>query len=380
MPPLFLQAKTSQQSIDVGLFVQQFWPMLLVLVLGLIAVYLLLPRLRRYPMVFGILFGVLSLVLAGMWLIRPEPALVETILFYVFAGIAILFGGMMISQRQPVHAALSFAMVVLSTCGLFLLQAAPFLMAATIIIYAGAIVVTFLFVIMLAQQSGLDNADYRSREPLLATIAGFVLLTALLFVLQRDYGPEVEVNELENKIVEYQKRIEAGEKAANKEEMLKALGDQSFLQEFQEAVKSVEGVKKDNSNYKYRLADKLTKIQGMLAEFDEEAESNQKMVVGIQKDLHEISALTWRLQNELRGILQPDEELPLSPFSGVLPNQNQPPLDRHGKIKMPADNVAAIGSSLFTDYLVGVELAATLLLVATIGAIAIAGRRTEGLK
>ena len=41
-----------------------------------------------------------------------------------------------------------------STCGLFLLQAAPFLMAATIIIYAGAIVVTFLFVIMLAQQEG----------------------------------------------------------------------------------------------------------------------------------------------------------------------------------------------------------------------------------
>ena len=82
----------------------------------------------------------------------------------------------MITQRNPVHAALCFALVVLSTCGLFLLQAAPFLMAATIIIYAGAIVVTFLFVIMLAQQAGLSNADQRSREPLLATLAGFVLL------------------------------------------------------------------------------------------------------------------------------------------------------------------------------------------------------------
>ena len=47
---------------------------------------------------------------------------------------------------------------------------------------------------------------------------------------------------------------------------------------------------------------------------------------------------------------------------------------------MPAENLAHLGLSLFTDYLVAVELAGTLLLVATIGAIAIAGRRTEGLR
>src|SRR5262249_3428750 len=81
----------------------------------------------------------------------------------------------------------SFALVVLSTCGLFLLQAAPFLMAATIIVYAGAIIVTFLFVIMLAHQSGLSDADVRSREPLLACLAGFVLLGAVLYVLDTAY-------------------------------------------------------------------------------------------------------------------------------------------------------------------------------------------------
>src|SRR5262249_10365605 len=57
----------------------------------------------------------------------------------------------------------------------------------TIIVYAGAIVVTFLFVIMLAQQEGLSSADQRSREPFVATLAGFVLLGALLVVLQRNY-------------------------------------------------------------------------------------------------------------------------------------------------------------------------------------------------
>ena len=48
--------------------------------------------------------------------------------------------------------------------------------------------------------------------------------------------------------------------------------------------------------------------------------------------------------------------------------------------KLPASNVAAIGRTLFTDYLIAVELAATLLLVATIGAIAIAGRKSEELR
>jgi NADH-quinone oxidoreductase subunit J len=48
--------------------------------------------------------------------------------------------------------------------------------------------------------------------------------------------------------------------------------------------------------------------------------------------------------------------------------------------RMPAENVASLGRSLFTDYLLPVELAGTLLLVATIGAIAIAGRRTEVLR
>src|SRR5262249_30564145 len=103
------------------------------------------------------------------------------------SGLAILFGGLLITQRNPVHAALSFAVVVLSTCGLFLLQAAPFLMAATIIVYAGAIVVTFLFVIMLAQQSGISDADHRAREPFLSTLGSFVLLGALLYLLNQTY-------------------------------------------------------------------------------------------------------------------------------------------------------------------------------------------------
>ena len=70
----------------------------------------------------------------------------------------------MITSRDPVYAALWFALATLGVCGLFLLQSAPFLAAATIIVYAGAIIVTFLFVIMLAQQQGRSVYDHRARD------------------------------------------------------------------------------------------------------------------------------------------------------------------------------------------------------------------------
>jgi hypothetical protein len=82
-----------------------------------------------------------------------------------------------------------------------------------------------------------------------------------------------------------------------------------------------------------------------------------------------------------QGSLIAESNLPLSPFSGA-PAGAAVPLTPDGKVKerLPANNVAALGRSLFSDYLLAVELGGVLLLVATIGAIAIAARRTEGLR
>jgi NADH:ubiquinone oxidoreductase subunit 6 (subunit J) len=167
------------------------WPIGLPIILGAAAIYLLLPRPRPFPRLWGALAAALAILSAAGFWIRAGGIRPDTILFYGFSGVAVITGGVLVTHRNPVRAALSFALVVLSTCGLFLLLAAPFLMAATIIIYAGAIIVTFLFVIMLAQQTGISDADLRSREPLLASITGFVLLGALLFVLRDSYGSEV---------------------------------------------------------------------------------------------------------------------------------------------------------------------------------------------
>ena len=121
------------------------WPIALPALLGAAAIALLLPRPRGVPGLTGAVMAGAALLAALWFLIRGGGANPETVLFYSFAGIAITAGGLLVTQRNPARAALSFALVVLATCGLFLLQAAPFLAAATIIVYAGAIVVTFLF-------------------------------------------------------------------------------------------------------------------------------------------------------------------------------------------------------------------------------------------
>jgi len=169
------------------IFVDQ-WPITLTVVLGFAAIYMLLPRPQRRPVLLGGAAAALALLSGCFLLVRVGGFTVETVLFYVFALVSVVAGGLLVTQRNPARAALAFALAILAVCGLFLLLAAPFLMAATIIVYAGAIIVTFLFVLMLAQQQGPSDADSRSREPILASATGFVLLGALLYLLHTTYG------------------------------------------------------------------------------------------------------------------------------------------------------------------------------------------------
>ena len=72
-----------------------------------------------------------------------------TILFIVFAGIAVMAAVNLILQRHPIHSALSLIVVMVSLAALYLLLGAELLAAVQIIVYAGAIMVLFVFVIML---------------------------------------------------------------------------------------------------------------------------------------------------------------------------------------------------------------------------------------
>jgi NADH-quinone oxidoreductase subunit J len=73
----------------------------------------------------------------------------ETLLFWLLAVIALIAAVSMILQRNPVYSALFLIITLLSLAGLFLLLSAHFLAVIQIIVYAGAIMVLFLFVIML---------------------------------------------------------------------------------------------------------------------------------------------------------------------------------------------------------------------------------------
>jgi NADH-quinone oxidoreductase subunit J len=111
--------------------------------------------------------------------------------FWVFSAIAIVAAFRVVTHPRPVYSALYFVLVVMASAGLFILMWAEFMAVALIIIYAGAILITYVFVIMLAQQSrsdlkpmaGLGDYDAISREPLAASMIGFALMGVLLFVI-----------------------------------------------------------------------------------------------------------------------------------------------------------------------------------------------------
>ncbi len=134
---------------------------LLALVLIAKGVWWLMPRAEQRSKIVGLTLAFLGTLLGAIRLEATSGSSIEAILFPLCAVGAVLCAILMITSRNPVYSALWFALVTLSVCGLFLLQSAPFLAAATVIVYAGAIVVTFVFVIMLAQQSGATIYDQR---------------------------------------------------------------------------------------------------------------------------------------------------------------------------------------------------------------------------
>ncbi|HEX2043304.1 MAG TPA: NADH-quinone oxidoreductase subunit J [Acidimicrobiales bacterium] len=104
---------------------------------------------------------------------------------FVAAGLATLAGALgVILSKNPVHAALMLVMTLFGVAVLFVAQAAHFLAAVQVIVYAGAIVVLFLFVIMLL---GVDRSEDLGTEPLrgqriAAALAGALGLVEVLLL------------------------------------------------------------------------------------------------------------------------------------------------------------------------------------------------------
>src|SRR5262249_26201495 len=76
-------------------------------------------------------------------------AALPAILFYVFAGVALGAALTMVTQKSPIGSAFAFIVVLCSLSAIYGLLGSPFIAALQIVVYAGAIMVLFLFVIML---------------------------------------------------------------------------------------------------------------------------------------------------------------------------------------------------------------------------------------
>lgn len=101
------------------------------------------------------------------------------ILFIIFAGLCLAGALNLLLQKHPINSALSLVVVMTSLAVLYLLLGAEFLAAAQIIVYAGAIMVLFIFVIMLLNA----GREERTRGSKSAIALGFPAVTAILAVI-----------------------------------------------------------------------------------------------------------------------------------------------------------------------------------------------------
>lgn len=186
-------------------------------VLGAIGVAMALPRRGLNPQFIGAVVAALALgVLFIAFGVKAGKEHLPNINFYLFSLIA-LFGALrVISHPRPVYAALYFILTILASSGLFVLLSAEFMAFALVIVYAGAILITYLFVIMLATESptadqveALSEYDRYSREPVFATCVGFILVAALTAMmtagasnlpLPKGYAAAKDINDLPRKV------------------------------------------------------------------------------------------------------------------------------------------------------------------------------------
>ena len=104
----------------------------------------------------------------------------DAILFYVFAAVAVASAVVVIAQRNPVYSAFALIVTLCSLSVVFALLGSPFIAVLQVIVYAGAIMVLFLFVLMLLNVKREEDAPGRGGR----TLRGIALALVTLLVLQ----------------------------------------------------------------------------------------------------------------------------------------------------------------------------------------------------
>ncbi|HTZ97984.1 MAG TPA: NADH-quinone oxidoreductase subunit J [Terriglobales bacterium] len=116
-----------------------------------------------------------------------------TFFFYFLSGLTLVSGILVITRKNPVHSALALILGLLSQAGLYLMLYAPFVAGVQIILYAGGIMVLFLFVIMLVNIERVEKEREFNKQWLVGILAAGAL--GALFVLIYTRGRELFPNQ-----------------------------------------------------------------------------------------------------------------------------------------------------------------------------------------
>jgi len=119
----------------------------------------------------------------------------EQLLFYAFAAVSVLGSLFVIVQRNPIYSVLALIGAFFGLSGLYVLLEAPFVAIVQIIIYAGAIMVLFLFTVMLLNVPREDAAEWDRTHPLyrpwprrIGSVLALLLVGQLVWALMRTPG------------------------------------------------------------------------------------------------------------------------------------------------------------------------------------------------
>ncbi|MCS7021280.1 MAG: NADH-quinone oxidoreductase subunit J [Gemmataceae bacterium] len=421
-------------SVTVGL--RTAGPLILATVLAVIGSSWLLPRPRGRFVAGGVAALIAAAGVLGVWLHhrwgRPLQDGVGTLLFIMFTAAAVLGGATLVVQRNPARGAIAFAFAILGVCGLFLLLAAPFLMAATIIVYAGAIIVTFLFVLMLSRTAGPSDENDRSREPLLGSLAGFAFVGLVLWIehlsaAAPDRAGSSSPTPLADMTTTGSTPAPAPSRAGGlapattngpvgithspndltSEKGLMVVLTRQERQKLREALRRLEAAteilqgdlrleREKRIEYFETIKDLLVQVVGAARE-DELGDSsegslaerlvrrvhapgqspalyrNDRQMRQFWEQVQQLRVVNWRHFKQVE-----DQLLAESPSSEALKQtvvawRNEVML-LAGAGELPARTVSSLGYLMYSEYLLAVELAGVLLLLATVGAVVVAQR------
>ena len=140
--------------------------------------WLLLPRGAQRGRAVGAVLAAIALGLGASRMPYLGDWVAQSV-FSILAVVTVVAAAAVVSCRNPVYCAIWFGLSLLGVAGLLLFGGAQFLAVATIVVYAGAILVTFLFVLMLAQPEGRAIYDRVSWEAMASAIMGMAIVGIL---------------------------------------------------------------------------------------------------------------------------------------------------------------------------------------------------------